>query len=166
LHSTCQVLVRGVVDGDLKAPTVIVSETGTVIGNVKADCIRSEGVLAGRVDANDVYLSGNVRSDTVIRAKTLEVKLQRKSDKLEVTFGECILDVGDDPGATAHDAAQTKAQDAAQPQPQEARPARTSTMRPPAPETGDSKASENGKREGSSDEAGSKDRRSVPPPPS
>lgn len=101
LSSTCQVMVRGVVDGDLTAPIVIVSESGTVIGNVKAQSIWSEGVLAGRVDADDVHLSGNVRSDTVIRARTLEVKLQRSKEKLEVTFGECILDVGDDPTAEA-----------------------------------------------------------------
>ena len=36
LTSTCQVMVRGVVDGDLSAPVVIVSESGTVTGNVKA----------------------------------------------------------------------------------------------------------------------------------
>jgi cytoskeletal protein CcmA (bactofilin family) len=101
LSSTCQVMVRGVVDGDLTAPVVIVSESGTVVGNVKAQSIWSEGVLAGRVDADDVHLSGNVRSDTVIRARTLEVKLQRSKDKLEVTFGECVLDVGDDPSAEA-----------------------------------------------------------------
>ncbi len=152
MQSTCQVVVRGVVDGDLTAPTVIVSETGTVVGNVKADCIRSEGVLAGRVDANDVYLSGNVRSDTVIRAKTLEVKLQRHNDKLEVTFGECVLDVGDDPAITARDAAQAKAADAPQTQLQEVWQAQ-----PPAPlpaaDAADSKAGDNGKR------------RSVPPPP-
>jgi cytoskeletal protein CcmA (bactofilin family) len=101
LSSTCQVMVRGVVDGDLTAPVVIVSESGTVVGNVKAQSIWSEGVLAGRVDADDVHLSGSVRSDTVIRARTLEVKLQRSKDKLEVTFGECVLDVGDDPSAEA-----------------------------------------------------------------
>jgi cytoskeletal protein CcmA (bactofilin family) len=106
LHSSCQVLVRGVVEGDLTAPSVIVSDTGTVVGNVKAQTIRSEGVLAGRVEADEVQLSGNVRSDTVIRAKTLEIKLQRTREKLEVTFGECILDVGDDPGAEAGDAPQ------------------------------------------------------------
>jgi cytoskeletal protein CcmA (bactofilin family) len=107
LSSTCQVMVRGVVDGDLTAPIVIVSESGTVIGNVKAQSIWSEGVLAGRVDADDVHLSGNVRSDTVIRARTLEVKLSRSKEKLEVTFGECILDVGDDPTAEASDASAT-----------------------------------------------------------
>ena len=109
LHSNSQVLVRGVVEGDLTAPSIIVSESGTVVGNVKAETVRSEGVLAGRVDAQDVQLSGTVRSDTVIRAKTLEIKLQRTREKLEVTFGECILDVGDDPGAEASEPVQSGA---------------------------------------------------------
>jgi cytoskeletal protein CcmA (bactofilin family) len=105
LQSTCQVMVRGKVEGDLTAPSVIVSESGAVIGNVKAESIRSEGVLAGHVDADSVYLSGSVRSDTVIKAKTLEVKLQQPDGgKLQVTFGECILDVGDDPRAEAQPA--------------------------------------------------------------
>ena len=69
LQSNCQVMVRGKVEGDLMAPSLVVSATGTVVGNVKAEQIRSEGVLAGHVDADDVYLSGSVRSDTVIRAK-------------------------------------------------------------------------------------------------
>lgn len=102
LQSNCPVMVRGAVEGDLTAPSVIVSASGAVTGNVKAECIRSEGVLAGHVDATDVYLSGSVRSDTVIRAKTLEVKLQRPGgDRLQVTFGECILDVGEDPRVEA-----------------------------------------------------------------
>jgi cytoskeletal protein CcmA (bactofilin family) len=112
LNSTCQVMVRGVVDGDLTAPTVIVSETGTVVGNVKAQSIQSAGVLAGRVDADDVYLSGSVRSDTVIRAKTLEVKLH-STNKVEITFGECILDVGEDPAAETADSDKDKASPAA-----------------------------------------------------
>lgn len=100
LQSNCQVMVRGKVEGDLTAPSLVVSESGAVIGNVKAEQIRSEGVLAGHVDADNVYLSGSVRSDTVIRAKSLEVKLQQADGgKLQVTFGECILDVGDDPRA-------------------------------------------------------------------
>ena len=110
LHSRCEVVVHGVVDGDLTAPSVVVSQTGTVVGNVKADRIRSEGVLAGHVDADEVYLSGSVRSDTVIRARTLEVKLQRQHDKLEVTFGGCVLEVGADPAATARDATEAQAQ--------------------------------------------------------
>lgn len=148
LQSTCQVMVRGVVDGDLTAPTVIVSETGTVVGNVKAQSIWSEGVLAGRVDAEDVHLSGNVRSDTVIRAKTLEVKLQRTKEKLEVTFGECILDVGDDPSAEVADASQAQAS------------GKRRSVLPPA-ETSDA-----GKREEGEDGSATSNsnHRSVPPP--
>ena len=140
LSSTCQVMVRGVVDGDLTAPVVIVSESGTVVGNVKAQSIWSEGVLAGRVDADDVHLSGNVRSDTVIRARTLEVKLQRSKEKLEVTFGECILDVGDDPNAEASDTSQAQASSAK----------RRSVLPPPESSEGDENSGSN--------------HRSVPPP--
>lgn len=103
LSSSCPVMVRGTIDGDLTAPSVIVSESGSVTGNVKAESIRSEGVIAGRVDANDVYLSGSVRSDTMIRARNLEVKLGRSDGKLQVTFDECILDVGDDPNEEVSD---------------------------------------------------------------
>jgi cytoskeletal protein CcmA (bactofilin family) len=108
LHSQCQVVIRGSVEGDLKAPSVIVSETGTLVGNIQADCVQSGGVLAGRVNAEEIYLSGSVRSDTVIRAKTLEVKLARPDGKLEVTFGECVLDVGDDPSAEVADASRNE----------------------------------------------------------
>jgi len=99
LHSSCPVTVRGVVDGELFAPSLIVADTGTVTGNVKVQSIQSSGTLAGRIEADDIQLSGSVRSDTVIRAKTMEVKLQSSHAKrLEVTFGECLLEVGDDPG--------------------------------------------------------------------
>jgi cytoskeletal protein CcmA (bactofilin family) len=151
LHSSCPVVVRGVVDGDLMAPSIIVSESGTVVGNVKADTIRSEGVLAGRVDAEDVYLSGSVRSDTIIRAKTLEVKLQRQNDKLEVTFGECVLEVGDDPEAEKSDAASAHVHRSV---------AQTATHGP------EDRANENGRSHGSADGEPTTDRRSVPPPPS
>lgn len=107
LQSSCQVLVRGVVEGELSAPSVVISESGSVVGNVKAQSIRSEGVLAGQVDAEDIVLSGSVSSDTVIRARTLEVKLQSgDGKKLELSFGECILEVGDDPSADVAEAAQ------------------------------------------------------------
>jgi cytoskeletal protein CcmA (bactofilin family) len=97
LESSCQVLVRGSVDGDLIAPSLVVSASGTVVGNIRAHSIQSQGVLAGYIDADEIQLSGSVRSDTVIRAKTLEVRLQSSHKKLEITFGECVLDVGDDP---------------------------------------------------------------------
>ena len=98
LQSTCRVVVRGVVDGELHAPDVVVAECGSVTGTIKAGSLQSSGVLAGRIDVDDLVLSGSVKNDTVIRAKTLEVKLQQNDDtKLEVRFGECMLEVGDDP---------------------------------------------------------------------
>ena len=101
LSSTCPVVVRGVLDGEIKAPSLTIASTGTVVGNVRAQRIQSEGVLAGNVDADEVSLSGSVRSHTVIRAKSLEVKLARDNGKLEVTFGEVTLEVGDEPSASA-----------------------------------------------------------------
>jgi cytoskeletal protein CcmA (bactofilin family) len=99
LQSNCRVLVRGVVDGELNAPVVVVAETGSVIGTVKAQSLQSSGVLAGRIDVDDIVLSGTVKNDTVIRAKTMEVKLaQGETGKIEVRFGECLIEVGDDPG--------------------------------------------------------------------
>ena len=148
LESSCPVMVRGKIDGDLTAPSVIVSETGTVIGNVKAECIRSEGVLAGRVDADDVYLSGSVRSDTVIRAKTLEVKLKGNREKLEITFGECILDVGDDPREEASEPVQAQAQSGG---------GKGKRSIAPAPAQS---------QEGSEESSSNSNHRSVPPPPS
>jgi cytoskeletal protein CcmA (bactofilin family) len=97
LKSSCQVVVNGSIDGQIEAPSLTIADTGTVLGTVKAQKLRSEGTLAGNIDADDVYLSGVVRSNTVIRAKKLEVSLQPERGKLEVTFGECLLEVGEDP---------------------------------------------------------------------
>jgi len=99
MTSSCPVAVRGTLDGDIKAPMLTITETGTVVGNVEAASIRSEGVLAGKVDAEDIFLSGKVRDNTVIRAKSLEVKISQEKSKLEVTFGECMLEVGEDPAS-------------------------------------------------------------------
>ena len=101
LKSTCQVVVNGTIDGQIEAPALTISQTGAVLGIVKVAKLRSEGTLAGSIDADDVYLSGTVRSNTMIRASKLEVKLTQDRGKLEVTFGECLLDVGDDPAHVA-----------------------------------------------------------------
>jgi cytoskeletal protein CcmA (bactofilin family) len=120
LKSTCQVVVNGTIDGQIEAPSLTVSASGAVLGIVKVQKLRSEGTLAGSIDADDVYLSGTVRSNTMIRASKLEVKLTQDKGKLEVTFGECLLDVGDDPARAEKqdpkkDAAATAATSAAAP---------------------------------------------------
>ena len=97
LKSKCPVVVNGSIDGEISAPSLTITRSGSVLGSVKAERLRSEGTLAGNIDAQDVFLSGTVRDNTVLRAKTLEVKLSTERGKLEVTFGECVLDVGDEP---------------------------------------------------------------------
>jgi hypothetical protein len=54
-----------------------------------------------------------VRDNTVIRARTLEVKLAASRGKLQVIFGECELSVGDEP--TEHDRVEPPAVEAMAP---------------------------------------------------
>ncbi len=103
LKSTCPVVVNGTVDGEFSAPELTITESGAVLGSIKVDKLRSDGTLSGDIDADDVYLSGVVKSNTVIRAAALEVKLASDNGKLEVTFGECNLEVGDEPDASDDD---------------------------------------------------------------
>lgn len=98
LKSSCAVVVNGTIDGEVDAPEITITRSGAVLGAIKAKKVKSQGTLSGNVDAGDVFLSGSVRSNTVIKAKSLEVKLG-SSDKgqLEVTFGDCNIEVGEAP---------------------------------------------------------------------
>jgi len=95
LKSSCAVVVNGTLDGEMDAPEITVSRTGSVAGSLRATRLRSQGTLSGKVEATDVFLSGVVRSNTSIKAKRLEVKLGSDQAQIEVTFGECALEVGD-----------------------------------------------------------------------
>ncbi len=97
MSSNCPIVVRGRIEGDVESPSLSVSVTGAVHGRAKVGNLRSEGELSGEYDADVVQLSGNVRDKTVIRAKSLEVKLESGPGKMQVTFGECELSVGDAP---------------------------------------------------------------------
>jgi len=97
LTSTCPIFVKGGVEGDIQAPSLTVASSGTVSGKVKAGELKSEGALAGEFDVEKVQLSGSVKDNTVIRAKSLEVKLTTSGSKMQVVFGECELEVGDQP---------------------------------------------------------------------
>ncbi|HEY6078811.1 MAG TPA: polymer-forming cytoskeletal protein [Polyangiaceae bacterium] len=101
LTSSCPIHVHGRIEGDLETPSLTVSATGVVHGKVKVGMVRSQGELAGEFDADSVELAGAVRDNTVIRARSLEVKLASTRGKLQVIFGECELAVGDEP--TEHD---------------------------------------------------------------
>jgi cytoskeletal protein CcmA (bactofilin family) len=94
LSSNCPVEVKGRVEGEVTAPALSVSETGAVHGKIKVGELNSQGELAGEFDADVVQLSGMIKDSTIIRAKSLEVKLAAPSGKMQVTFGECQLEVG------------------------------------------------------------------------
>lgn len=96
LRSTCPVTVRGSIDGEISAPSLAVSASGRVKGRAKVDELVSEGEIAGQFEAESIRLSGVVRDDTVLKAKTLEVKLA-SDDGLVVAFGRALLEVGDPP---------------------------------------------------------------------
>jgi hypothetical protein len=74
-----------------------VTESGSVSGTVKVESLDSRGSLAGTFEAGHVQLSGAVRDKTVIRARSLEVKLAAERGGIEVSFGDCDLEVGDVP---------------------------------------------------------------------
>jgi cytoskeletal protein CcmA (bactofilin family) len=95
LSSNCPVVVRGRIEGEVAAPSLTVSASGAVHGKVKVDELRSQGEISGEFDADIVQLSGGVKDNTIIRAKSLEVKLAPPNGKLQVVFGECTLDVGE-----------------------------------------------------------------------
>jgi cytoskeletal protein CcmA (bactofilin family) len=101
LSSSCPIVVRGKIEGDVTAPSLQVSATGAVHGKVKVGEMQSQGELAGEIDADIVQLSGTVKDKTVVRAKSLEVKLTPVTGKMQVIFGECTLDVGDMPSKEA-----------------------------------------------------------------
>jgi cytoskeletal protein CcmA (bactofilin family) len=134
LTSTCAIVVMGRVEGELKGPSVEVTETGALSGKAKVTELRSRGELSGEFDAEIVELSGRVRDKTVIRARSLEVSLQRAEGGIEMVFGDCELAVGEAPDkASAVREATSGRTDA---RPSAALPARASVAAPAAPEAG------------------------------
>jgi cytoskeletal protein CcmA (bactofilin family) len=97
LTSSCPIVVMGRVEGEMKGPSVEVTETGVLSGKAKVAELRSRGELAGEFDADVVELSGRVRDKSVIRAASLEVSLKREGGRIEMVFGDCELAVGDAP---------------------------------------------------------------------
>jgi cytoskeletal protein CcmA (bactofilin family) len=101
LSSSCPIEVKGRVEGEVTAPSLSVSESGSVHGRIKVGELTSRGELAGELDADVVQLSGSIKDSTIIRAKSLEVKLTAPGGKMQVTFGECQLEVGSEEAQAA-----------------------------------------------------------------
>jgi cytoskeletal protein CcmA (bactofilin family) len=145
MSSSCPIVVMGKVEGDITGPVIHVTPSGVVSGVVKVKQLRSDGELAGEVEADTVEISGRVRDRTVIRARSLEVSLSVTKGGMQVVFGECELAVGDEPNKEAAIAAASAA-----PIPAEAKPAAA-------------KAAPGGNSE--TEEHGGKRRRSATQPP-
>ena len=97
LTSSCAIVVMGRVEGQMTGPSVEVTESGVLCGKAKVTELRSRGELAGEFDADVVELSGKVRDRTTVRARSLEVSLQRGDGRIEMVFGDCELSIGDAP---------------------------------------------------------------------
>lgn len=101
ITSKCPIVVRGKIDGEVSAPALTVSETGAVHGTVKVGQMTSQGEISGEFDADSIQLSGTVKDNTIIRAKSLEVRIQSQTSKMQVVFGETTLEVGETPAREA-----------------------------------------------------------------
>ena len=108
IKSQRPIVLSGSVKGQITAPSLEVTKDGMVKGTVKVSMFSCQGEVGGEVDAETVELSGRVCDATVIRSKTLDVKLAQGEGAVEVTFGNCELQVGDLPArANAKPAAST-----------------------------------------------------------
>ena len=96
LTSASTVVVLGTMEGEISGPAVEVEDTGIIQGRAKVGELRSRGELAGEFEAEQVELSGRVRDQTVIRAKSLLVT-PRTDGSLDAVFGECQIEVGEVP---------------------------------------------------------------------
>ncbi len=96
IRSQCPITVSGNLLGDVSAPALIVTRTGSVHGHIKVSEFKSEGEIAGEIDAETVDLSGQVGDQTTIRATSLQVRLSQNGagGKFQVSFGNCDLHVG------------------------------------------------------------------------
>ena len=97
IRSKCPITVSGKLKGDVSAPSLTITQSGSVSGQVKVSDFKSEGDIAGEIDAETVELSGHVSDHTIIRASSLQVKLAQNGNnsKFHVTFGNCDLKVGE-----------------------------------------------------------------------
>ena len=95
LRSQNPVVVSGQLTGEVNAPALTLTNEGSVVGKVKVSQLKSCGTLGGEIDAESVELSGCVTDDTVIRSKSLEVRIEdSEEDNGRTSFGNCELYVG------------------------------------------------------------------------
>ena len=94
IKSDCEVTLAGKLEGEISAPGLTVEPSGSVSGRVEVTQLKSEGEISGQIIAETVNLAGRVGNNTVILASTLEVKISQPDEGLQVSFGDCELQVG------------------------------------------------------------------------
>jgi cytoskeletal protein CcmA (bactofilin family) len=110
LRSTCDVQLDGTIKGELLAPAVEVGPAGSLHGCAKVERFVSRGEISGEIDARHVELSGKVGDQSVIRCKTLNVRLAQPGRHAGVVLGDCQLHVGDKPAERERSATTTQSE--------------------------------------------------------
>ena len=88
--SSCPIIVKGRIEGDVKAPTVTITHSGALKGNVEAKTIVCKGSAAGIFEADTIELSGSIAQNTVIRAQRLNLNIESTSGRIELAFGQAV----------------------------------------------------------------------------
>ena len=97
IKSERPIVLSGTVKGQITAPSLEVTQEGSVNGTVKVSEFSCKGEVGGEVWAESVELAGRVRDATVIKSKSIDVKLAEGEGAVQMTFGNCELQVGDLP---------------------------------------------------------------------
>ena len=88
--SGCPIIVNGRIEGDVKAPSVTVTNSGAVQGNVEAKTIACRGSVSGILEADTIELSGTIAQNTIIRAQRLKLNIESTSGRIELAFGQAV----------------------------------------------------------------------------
>lgn len=89
------VLLRGMLDGELQAPNVVVEAGGELRGKARLGELKSEGQVSGDIHADRVKLAGVVGDGTRIVARVLEIDVKSQDQAVAVTFSRATLEIGD-----------------------------------------------------------------------
>jgi cytoskeletal protein CcmA (bactofilin family) len=88
--SSCPIIVNGRIEGTVKAPSVTVTHSGALHGNVDAKTIACKGSVAGVLEADTIELSGTIAQNTIVRAQRLKLNIESTSGRIELSFGQSV----------------------------------------------------------------------------
>jgi cytoskeletal protein CcmA (bactofilin family) len=110
VNSDCPITLGGTLNGQIEAPALHVTASGSIKGRIRVGELRSEGEVSGEIEASSVELSGRICDQTVIRAKSLEVRLSEGDDGVAASFGNCELEIGDLPASKSKRLVETRSE--------------------------------------------------------